>query len=103
MDVARVKKLIIDHQEVILSIQTKNERLEYVIKLLEDSFPEVPIATALLGPITMLPAPAEHLEMQKIVQALRYIQAINDKVYVQEYNGGQDLVEIIEFIQHFIS
>ena len=103
MDVARVKKLIIDHQEDILSIQTKNERLEYVIKLLEDSFPEVPIATAFLGPITMLPAPAEHIEMQKIVQALLYIQSVNDKVYVQADNGGQDLAEIIEYIQHFIS
>ena len=95
MDVAMVKRIIVEHQEDILTIQTKNERLEYIIKLLEDSFPEVPIATALMGPITMLPAPAEHIEMQKIVQALRYIQSVNDKVYVQADNGGQDLVEII--------
>ena len=103
MDVAMVKRIIVEHQEDILTIQTKNERLEYIIKLLEDSFPEVPIATALMGPITMLPAPAEHIEMQNIVQALRYIQSVNDKVYVQADNGGQDLVEIIEFVQHFIS
>lgn len=103
MDVAMVKRIIVEHQEDILTIQTKNERLEYIIKLLEDSFPEVPIATALMGPITMLPAPAEHIEMQKIVQVLRYIQSVNDKVYVQADNGGQDLVEIIEFVQHFVS
>lgn len=103
MDVAMVKRIIVEHQEDILTIQTRNERLEYIIKLLEDSFPEVPIATALMGPITMLPAPAEHIEMQKIVQVLRYIQSVNDKVYVQADNGGQDLVEIIEFVQHFVS
>ena len=103
MDIARVKELIVGHQEDIRTIKTRNERLDYIINLLEESYPDVPIATALLGPITMLPAPAEHIETQKIIEALRYIQSLNGNVYVQGLNGGQDLAEIIEYIQHFIS
>lgn len=103
MDVERVKELIAEHQEDIRTIKTRNERLDYIINLLDESYPDIPIAIALLGPITMLPAPAEHIEIQKIIQALRYIQSVNDNVCVQGLNGGQDLAEIIEYIQHIIS
>ena len=51
MDVEWVKELIAGHQEDIRTIKTRNERLDYIINLLDESYPDIPITIALLGPI----------------------------------------------------
>ena len=102
MDINEIKNIIDNHKEEILSKVSREERLDSVINIINDSFPKLSVAEAMCGSLENLSAPAKHIEAQLIISALQKMQSANSKFVVKGFNGGQDLADIVLYIQKFV-
>jgi len=102
MHINNIKQLILEHQEEILSCETKSERLEAIIDLLEKSNPDVSLNEALNGSIFDFVDKANHIEIQPVLQALRALQSMDYDALVIGNSVSGDVEETVNYIQQFI-
>lgn len=103
MQLTDIKSLLLEHKEVLLSGETKSERLGSVINLLEKANPDVPLSAALDGPIADFVAKANHIEIQPVLQVLRALQSMDSDTLVIGNSASGDVEEIVKYIQQFIA
>lgn len=103
MHINDIKQLILEHQEEILSCETKSERLEAIIDLLDKSTPDVSLTAALNGSIVDFVDKVNHIEIQPVLLALRTLQSMDYDALVIGNSVSGDVEETVNFIQHFIA
>ena len=70
MSLTEIQSLLDAHRDEILVGATKADRLERVIALLEQAFPDVPLSAAVNGPITDFVAKGKHIEVQPLIDMI---------------------------------
>lgn len=103
MNISEVKSLINEHKDEILAHKTKRERIDRVISLLESTYHEVSLNDALTGPITDFVAAANHIEIQPVLCILRELKTRENETMVFVNNGGDDVEEVVKYIQCLIA
>ena len=98
-----IKQLILEHQEEVLSCETKSERLEAIIGLLDRFNPDVSLNAALNGSIVDFVDKVNHIEIQPVLQTLRTLQSMGSDVTVIGNSVNGDIEEIVNYIQQFIA
>lgn len=102
MNVNNITKLLEDNREVILSYSTKSDRLDCIVNLFEQRFPQVTISDALTGPITNMTAMVDNLDAQKLIECIKRMKEIPENVIFKGFPGSQDYEAIMKYIQEFI-
>ena len=103
MNALEVKNLLEEHKDEILAHKTRNERIDCVISLLERTYHVVSINDALKGPITDFVAAANHIEIQPVLSILRELKTMDNDALVFVNNGGEDVEEVVKYIQCLIA
>ena len=103
MSLTEIQSLMDAHRDEILVGATKADRLERVIALLEQAFPDVPLSAALNGPITDFVAKGKHIEVQPLIVTLRAIKSYDADALVIGNEVSGDIETIANYIQHFIA
>lgn len=102
MDINKITELLDTNQHSILSLNNRAERLDAVISLIVKRFPPVSHQQAIYGPITSMTGYQDYVESQLIIEDLRKLKAYpNDVILIRE--KGDDLADIVEYINKFIS
>ena len=102
MQLIDIKNLLLEHQERILSCETKSERIATIIELLEKANPDVSLNEALNGSIVDFVDKVNHIEIQPVLQTLRTLQSMDSDALVIGNSVSGDTEEIVNYIQHFI-
>lgn len=102
MDVTKVKKILETNCDVVKSLSTKADKLDCIVSLFEQSFPQVSLSDALTGPITNLTAIMDNIEAQKLIGYIKQMKEISGKVIVKGFSESQDYEEIINVIQELV-
>lgn len=103
MSITEIQSLLDAHRDEILAGVTKADRLERVIMLLEEAYPDVPLSAALNGPITDFVAKGKHIEVQPLLDTLRALKSYNAEAIVIGNEVSKDIESIANHIQHFIA
>lgn len=97
-----IKQLILEHQDEILSCETKSERLEAIIDLLDKYTTDVSLNAALNGSIVDFVDKVNHIEIQPVLQTLRTLQSMDSDALVIGNSVSDDIEEVVNYIQQFI-
>ena len=103
MQINEIKQFLLEHQKEILSCETKSERLEAIIDLLDKSTPDVSLNAALNGSIVDFVDKVNHIEIQPVLQALRTLQSMDYDALVIGNSVSGDVEETVNYIQQFIA
>lgn len=103
MNTHKIKRLLDENRETILSFSTKSERLDYIIGLFQQSFPQVSLSDALTGPITNMTAFTDHFDSHKLISYLSRLKDISGQTTIISIPGSDDYKEILIYIQNLIS
>ena len=103
MSLTEIQSLLDAHRDEILVGTTKADKLERVIALLEQAYPDVPLSAALNGPITDFVAKGKHIEVQSLIDTLRVLKSYDADALVIGNEVSGDLEGIVNYIQNFIA
>lgn len=103
MSLTEIQTLLDAHRDEILSGATKADRLESVITLLGQAYPNVPLSAALNGPITDFVAKGNHIEVQPLIDTLRVLKTYDADALAIGNEVSGDLEKIVNHIQIFIT
>ena len=102
MNIHKITKLLEDNRESILSYSTKSDRLDCIVNLFEQRFPQVTLSDAITGPITNMTALMDNMEVQKLIGYIKQMKEIPGEVNIIGFPGSQDYEAIIKYIQEFV-
>lgn len=102
MNIHKITKLLEDNRESILSYSTKSDRLDCIVNLFEQRFPQVTLSDAITGPITNMTALMDNMEVQKLIGYIKQMKEIPGEVTIIGFPGSQDYEAIIKYIQEFV-
>ena len=102
MNINEIKALLENHREEILAYETRSERAEYLIRLFEKAYPDVPLSMA-ASDATLMIAKQNHIETQNLIQALRYLQTAKGEIVVIPGDIEDNTNEVMKYIQRFIA
>ena len=102
MSLTEIQSLLDAHRDEILSGTTKADRLERVIALLEQTYPDVPLSVALNGPITDFAAKSKRIEVQSLIDTLRALKSYDTDALVIGNEVSKDIESIANYIQQFV-
>ena len=103
MDVNKIKNLLETNRDVIISLPTKADKLDRIITLFEQTFPQVTLSDALNGPITNMTAMMDNVESQKLIGYIKQMKEISGEATIIGFSGSQDYEIIMKYIQEFVS
>ncbi len=103
MRIEDIKQLVIENKDKILSLESKSDRIESIISLLNSSYPPVSISDLILGPVTKVVASHNHREAHLLIDALRFSERAQSDVFFLDNKCGSDLQDIVYYIQDFIA
>lgn len=103
MNVSEIKSLLTDHKTEILAFETRNDRIDHIIRLLKNAYPPVSLDAALNGPITDFVAATEHIDMQFVLDTLPMLKSRESATLIANNALSRDDVEVLNFIQHLIA
>lgn len=102
MSLTEIQSLLDAHRDEILSGTTKADRLERVIALLEQTYPDVPLSVALNDPITDFAAKSKRIEVQSLIDTLRALKSYDTDALVIGNEVSKDIESIANYIQQFV-
>lgn len=102
MNVNKITRLLEENRDTILSYSTKSDRLDCIVNLFEQRFPQVTLSDALTGPITNMTALMDNMEVQKLIGYIKQMKEIPGEVTIIGFPGSQDYEAIIKYIQEFV-
>ena len=103
MELEKVKKLLGEHKEDVMSFSSKEEKLDAIISLFGRAFPAISAYSAVYGPVFNMMAVSDYSDSQTIINALMGLKNTKgEALFVGNY-GGDDLAEILDYIQAFIA
>ena len=103
MNIHKIKRLLDENRETILSYSTKSERLDCINSLFQQSFPQVSLSDALTGPITNMTAFTDHFDSHKLIGYISQLKDISGQATIISFPGSYDYKEILIYIQDLIS
>lgn len=103
MELEKIKRLLEEHKEVVLSLPSKVERLDAIIGILGRAFPAVSVASVVRGPVFNMGTVCDYHDSQIIIDALAELRNMPGEGSFIGICGGDDLAEILDYIQTFIA
>ena len=101
MSLTEIQSLLNAHRDEIMN--TKSDRLERVIALLEQTYPDVQLSAALNGPITDFVAKGKRIEVQPLIDTLRALKSYDADALVIGNEVSGDIETVARYIQQFIA
>lgn len=102
MDVNKIRSLLETNRDVIISLPTKADKLDCIVNLFEQTFPQLTLSDALTGPVTNMTALMDNMEVQKLIGYIKQMREIPGEVTIIGFPGSQDYEAIIKYIQEFV-
>ena len=99
MNIMEVKSLLDEHKDEIQAFETKNERIDCVIRLLEKTYHNAPINGSIEDFVTAL----NHIDIQFVLEALRELKTREHDAELVANSMAIDDREIVLYIQHLVS